>query len=117
MYLAAVSVADVPSPGAASPPGSASGEPGAANAASSDPTNDELDSDLETAQRNLNATLAAVESDNDDASVRGQTSTPTPENPEEGGEDENDLDVTITAVDEEADELVARRERRRAWRI
>ncbi|KAG2888566.1 hypothetical protein PC116_g24005 [Phytophthora cactorum] len=97
MYLAAVSVADVPSPGAASPPGSASGEPGAANAASSDPTN--------------------VESDNDDASVRGQTSTPTPENPEEGGEDENDLDVTITAVDEEADELVARRERRRAWRI
>ncbi|KAG2976850.1 hypothetical protein PC119_g22065 [Phytophthora cactorum] len=67
--------------------------------------------------RNLNATLAAVESDNDDASVRGQTSTPTPENPEEGGEDENDLDVTITAVDEEADELVARRERRRAWRI
>ncbi|KAG3095243.1 hypothetical protein PI125_g16307 [Phytophthora idaei] len=62
----AVSVADGPSPGAASPPGSSSGGPGTANAASSDPTNDELDSDLETTQRNLNATLAAVESDDDD---------------------------------------------------
>ncbi|KAG2890479.1 hypothetical protein PC116_g19988 [Phytophthora cactorum] len=73
---AVVSVADGPSPGAASPPGSASGGPGTANAASSDPTNDELDSDLETTQRNLNATLAAVESD-DDTSNSGPTGTPT----------------------------------------
>ncbi|KAG3011385.1 hypothetical protein PC121_g15714 [Phytophthora cactorum] len=67
---AVVSVADGPSPGAASPPGSASGGPGTANAASSDPTNDELDSDLETTQRNLNATLAAVESDDDTSVMR-----------------------------------------------